>query len=88
MTDDTLERVTTILKDKVVGSTSRLLDADTALLSAGLNLDSTAVLELILEIEEEFGIEFADEDLSVELFRTVGTLAAAVRAKVELGART
>ena len=88
MTDDTLKRVATILKEGVVGSRAKRLDADTPLLSTGLNLDSTAVLELILKIEEEFSIEFLDEDLSVELFRTVGTLATVIETKLLARANT
>jgi acyl carrier protein len=34
-----------------------------------------------MEIEADFGVEFTDSDLSVDLFRTVGSLAAAVREK-------
>jgi acyl carrier protein len=59
------------------------IGVDTALLSSGLNLDSVALPELLLDIETQFGIHFRDEDLSVALFKNVGTLARAVEQKLQ-----
>ena len=41
-------------------------------------LDSMAVLELVVELERRFGITVEDEDVSAEVFETIGTLAAFV----------
>jgi acyl carrier protein len=57
------------------------LNGETLLLSAGLGLDSVTVLELLLKIETRFGVQFTDDDLSVELFRNLGSLAHAVHRK-------
>jgi len=80
---DTIEgRISSIIVERIVdGQASVQVDSTTPLLSSGLSLDSVAVLELIMEIETEFGVEFKDNDLSVELLRTVGSLAHAVREK-------
>ena len=78
-----LERVLRILSENIVGvHYDGRLDADTPLLSSGLNLDSVAVLELVLEVENEFAVAFSDADLSVELFKTAQTLAEAVEQKI------
>ena len=45
----------------------------------GLELDSVVTLEIIVGLEEEFGIEVRDEDLRVELFDSVKALADYVR---------
>jgi acyl carrier protein len=44
-------------------------------------VDSVSLLELVVGIEEEFGVAVADEDFSVEHFETVAALAEFVRAK-------
>ena len=53
--------------------------ADTPLLDGGLNLDSVDLLELILMVEEEFGVVVEDNDLSVDLLQDVRSLARFVR---------
>jgi acyl carrier protein len=40
-----------------------------------LGLDSAGTLELVLVLEEALGFEVDPEDLEIEVFRTVGTLA-------------
>ena len=44
-------------------------------------LDSMAAVELIVELERRFGIEVDDEDVTAELFETIGSLAAFISAK-------
>jgi acyl carrier protein len=53
---------------------------DTPLLSSGL-LDSVGVEELLRFLEEEFGIEFEDEELNAESFETIDVIAVLVDAK-------
>ena len=47
-----------------------------------LGLDSVRIVELIVGIEDEFGIAIADEDLSLELFENVTSLAAFIRTRI------
>ena len=86
--DSILTKVSGILSEKIVTDTGKEggIQADTPLLSSGLNLDSVAVLELVVEVENQFGITFEDDDLSVELFRSVGSLASAVEKKLSVAA--
>jgi acyl carrier protein len=56
------------------------IDASTSLTSIP-ELDSMAVIELVVELERRFGISFDDEDVTAEVFDTIGTLAAFVDAK-------
>jgi acyl carrier protein len=48
---------------------------DEALFEGGLGLNSIATLQVIAAVEEEFGIEVPDEDLTPELIESVRTLA-------------
>lgn len=83
MGNDLVGKITSIITEKILaGASDRKIDAQTPLLSSGLSLDSVAVLELLMEIENEFGVEFKDSDLSVDLFKSVGTLAEAVQEKM------
>ena len=55
------------------------IDAEDALFGGGLGLNSMATIELIVGLEEEFDLEVPDEDLRVELFESVKTMADYVR---------
>jgi len=46
-----------------------------------LGVDSVAVLEMVVGLEEVYGISFEDEEFDVEIFRTVRSIADFVRAK-------
>jgi acyl carrier protein len=39
-----------------------------------LNMDSTSVLELLMTLEDNVGVEIDAEDLDMDNFKTVGTL--------------
>jgi acyl carrier protein len=73
----------------VAAALARVLkrDADTITESTrlfdDLGLDSTSVLELLLELENELGAEFDADTLEQRHFETVGTLAAYVAGHVE-----
>jgi acyl carrier protein len=50
---------------------------------AGDSLDSMAVTNLILALEDYFDVEFDDDDLSAEAFETVATLTDLVARKMD-----
>ncbi len=58
------------------------LDASTALLGELPELDSMAVLELVLALEERFGISVEDDEVTEEVFATLGSLTAFVAGKL------
>jgi acyl carrier protein len=58
------------------------LDATTPLLGSLPELDSMAVLELVVELEQRFGIVVEGEDVTAEVFETLGTLTAFVDDKL------
>jgi acyl carrier protein len=59
----------------------RAFDADTKLTSIP-ELDSLAIMELVVEFERRFDITFEDEDVTAEVFESIGSLAAFLDAKV------
>lgn len=58
------------------------LTPTTPLLDSLPELDSMAVLNVILAIEEHFDITVEDEEVTGDLFETLGTLAAYIERKL------
>src|SRR5262249_58124161 len=56
---------------------------DTPLLGRGIGLDSMEALALTTALEEHFVLHVDDEDLTVGLFATVGTLADYIARKLD-----
>jgi acyl carrier protein len=73
--------------DSVLGLGDRAvrLTPESALLGSIPELDSMAVVTVITNLEDTFGIEVADDEISAATFATLGTLVAYVESK--LGAR-
>ena len=55
------------------------IDDEDELFGGGLGINSMATIEIIVGLEEEFDIEVPDEELRVELFDSVQTMADYVR---------
>lgn len=53
------------------------------LLGRGIGLDSMETLSLVAALEKEFDIEVQDEDLTVDLFLSIGTLSDYVLKKLQ-----
>jgi acyl carrier protein len=58
------------------------VDSNTPLLGRGIGLDSVETLTLVAGIEEAFDIQIDDAGLTVELFKSLGTLAEYVLQKI------
>jgi len=85
MTASILDRVVRIIIQAAELGPDISLDGDTPLVGSGISLDSVAVLELLVSLEKEFGIEIdADELLKAQALRTVGTLAGFIDSRVDL----
>lgn len=65
-----------------LGPRAEQLTRDTPLLGALPELDSMAIATLLTALEDEFGIIIDDEDVSAELFETLGSLADFLTGKV------
>ena len=77
----TLDEVKSLIGEKL-GIADRLdsMDESTKLMGSLPELDSLAVAEVLAAIEERFGFEVDDADVTVDMFETVGTLAAYIEA--------
>jgi acyl carrier protein len=82
MTDSTLDEVRSVLVSTLgVEDRADSLDSSTELFGSLPELDSMAVVELVTALEARFGITIDDEDISAEMFETLGNLASFVDAR-------
>jgi acyl carrier protein len=75
-TTDVLEGVIQVIADTLgVGDRAAGFDAGTPLLNSMPELDSMAIVQLIVALEDHFGIEVDEDEITSEVFDTIGTLA-------------
>ena len=80
---DTVLQVKRILRETLMlGAKADALTADSRLLGELPEFDSMAVVSVLTALEEQLGISVDDDELSADVFATVGTLAAFVSAKL------
>ncbi len=71
----TIDEVKSLLAEILqLGERRDMLDESTALLGGLPELDSMAVATVIAGIEDRFNVFIEDDEISAEVFRTVGTL--------------
>jgi acyl carrier protein len=79
----TLEEVRGVLADVLqLGERAKKLTASTPLLGSIPEFDSMAVVSVLTALEEHFGFAVHDDEISAEVFETVGTLTAFVDQKL------
>ena len=79
----TIERLKHIIaNDLDINVDMESLREDITLLEGGIGLDSIAVMEFISILEQSFGFQFSDDELSMEPFQNLTTLTAFVEKKV------
>jgi acyl carrier protein len=77
---------TDLLSSYLPLAASNSLDPTSALVDLGL--DSFNTVEILVRLEEEFGIELPDEELTPETFETVASLWSLVDAELRRSADT
>jgi len=65
-----------------LGDRIRSFDEQTSLFGSIPEFDSMAVVTVITGLEEQFDIEVDDDDISAEVFETLGSLTRFVEAKL------
>jgi acyl carrier protein len=79
---ENLARLKQILADTLqLGPRAEVLTEQSRLLGAIPEFDSMAVVTVLTMIEDEFGITVEDDEVSADVFETLGTLAAFVASK-------
>ena len=79
----TLEQVRNILRDALsLGIRADALDASSPLLGAIPEFDSMAVVAVLTMLEDQFGFTVEDDEVSADVFQTIGTLVGFVDRKL------
>lgn len=79
---DVLPTVRDILRDTLqIGERADGMTESSPLLGQIPELDSMAVITVVTQLEEQFGISVHDDEISAETFATLGSLAAYVESK-------
>ena len=80
----TLDQIRQLIGDILeLGDRTETLSADTPLLGNLPELDSMAVVAVITELEQRFGIVVDDDDIGAETFENLGSLLEFVEHKQE-----
>jgi acyl carrier protein len=81
---NTVDRLKRIIRDALhLGERADALGSASPLLGAIAEFDSMAVVTVLTMIEDEFDFSISDDEVSADIFATLGTLAAFVDGKVE-----
>ena len=79
MTNTTIDRLSNLIVEKLDANIQLdQIHPETALLESGLKLNSLAIVDLITAVEEEFGIQFGEDDLNMDAFSSVAALAGVI----------
>lgn len=87
MNAPTFEEVKTRMKQLIVNDLEinidpQSIDDEASLYDDGLGLDSIAIINFIVLIENNFGISFMEDEIGSRLFSNINTLAGFVTAKM------
>ena len=78
-----IDEVREILRNTLqLGDRASQLTESSPLLGGIAEFDSMAVVTVLTMVEEEFGVEIDDDEVSADIFQTVGTLAEFIKEKV------
>ena len=81
---NTLDRLKGILRDTLhLGARADSLNASSPLLGAIPEFDSMAVVTVLTMIEDDFGITVSDDEVSADVFESLGTLTSFVEGKLK-----
>jgi acyl carrier protein len=79
----TLDHIRGVLRATLnLGDRANALTETTPLLGGIAEFDSMAVVTVVTMIEDQFGITLADDELSADVFATVGSLCQFVEGKL------
>lgn len=72
-----------IVNDLDINADMNSIESNVSLLEDGIGLDSVAIMEFISIIEEKFGFQLSDDELSMEPFQSLSTLSEFIASKTQ-----
>ncbi len=87
MIEPIIDQLKQIIVDELdVNLTKEDIDAEVSLFEEGLGLDSVTIVEFITLIEERLEVQFSEDELTMEPFQNLTTLAQCLAAKLDMQA--
>jgi len=83
MSDDVETQIKEMIVERCFLSIEPAAIGDEDDLMESVGLDSVQILEVVVGLEEVFGITFEDSDFDLENFRNLASIAAYVRSKAD-----
>ncbi len=84
MSDTIVNQLKDIIANKLdVNLAYNEIDENVSLFEDGLGLDSIAIVDLIVSIENDFSLSIEDEELNADLFKNLKILSEFVRNKLK-----
>lgn len=78
-----VSRVVRVLREALqLGDGVEAFDESTKLYGSMPELDVMAIITVVAGLEEEFNIDFDDDDISAEAFESVGSLTCLIQSKL------
>jgi acyl carrier protein len=85
MSQEIINKLKDIVADELDINLKRTeIDEDKSLFEEGLGLDSVTLMEFISLIETQFSVQFLDEELDLEQFKNLTTLAGVIDIKLNM----
>lgn len=81
------EQLRSFLAERFLFNSSEAIDPGQSLLKAGI-LDSTGVMEVVMFMEDTFGVRVRDEELVADNFDTIRGMVRLIKSKTLAKART
>ena len=76
------QEIKTLLKEVLQVDDAGNWQSDTEILGAVAEFDSMAIVTILTQIEENYGIMIEDDEVSAEVFETLGSLVAFIEEKI------
>jgi len=78
-----IEGIKRVLRETLqLGDRVKAFDESTALFGSIPEFDSMAVVNVVAALEEQFNIDIDDDDITAEVFETLGSLTRFIREKL------
>lgn len=80
MTDETISNLERFIATQILKQPNRTIAAEEPLLSSGL-IDSFSLMDLVLHVEDTFGVRIEDTELNADTFDTLNQLSALIESR-------
>jgi acyl carrier protein len=86
MPDETMQALSRYIAEQVLKQPKRAIDPEMKLISSGV-IDSLGLVDLVIFVEDQFGVTIADSELNAQTFDCLKDLATLIETRKSSGNR-